>query len=327
MLKKAAATKRLPRPPRNPGLPLDEGLVAGIRVNHFAALRRAATVVQRRAVKKEAQKAWLLQAIRCMDLTTLAGDDTAGRLARLCGKARQPLGPGLRRALGAPAGLRAAAVCVYPRLQRRAQDLLAGSGVPVTPVSTGFPAGQIGAAAKLREIRDAVRAGAPEMETVITRELVLTGAWRRLYDEVRSFRAAAGEAHVKVILAVGDLRSLRAVAQAGMVAMMAGADFIKTSTGKEATNASLPTALAMLRMIRDYEELSGSRVGFKPAGGISTAKDALRYMVLVREELGPAWLEPELLRLGASSLLGDVERQLEHHATGAYSASHRHALA
>lgn len=324
-------TSESPRPQagarRNPGLDFDAGLVAGVRIDHAATLRRAATAVARRSVKQDAQKEWLLQAIRCMDLTTLAGDDTAGRLARLCGKARQPLRPELQLRLAVPPPLRVAAVCVYPRLLSRALELLEGSEVPVTPVSTGFPAGQIGMGAKLREIRTACAAGARELEVVITREHALSGSWRKLYDEVKRFRAAAGPAHIKVILAVGDLLSLRAIARASMAAMMGGADFIKTSTGKETSNATLPAALTMLRMIRDYHDLTGCRVGFKPAGGISTAKQVLSYMVLVKEELGDEWLQPRLLRFGASSLLGDVERQLEHHATGAYSAGRRHALA
>ena len=282
-------------------------------------------MVARRSVKGMAQAAWLTKAISCIDLTTLSGDDTAGRVRRLCGKAARPARPDLLEALGLdPSAVKCAAVCVYHRHVKEASRTLEGTGVHVAAVSTGFPDGQSPHKVKLREIRSSVRDGAQEIDVVITREHVLAGRWRMLYDEVREFMEAAGEAHVKVILGTGDLRTLRNVAKASQVAMMAGADFIKTSTGKEGVNATLPVALVMARAIRDFHERTGYVVGFKPAGGVSTAKLALQYLVLMREELGREWLEPDRFRFGASSLLRDIERQLEHHATGMYSASNRH---
>ncbi len=312
---------------RNPGLAFSRGLVAAVRCNHFAALKRAATLLARRSVKGDAQTAWLANAVRCIDLTTLSGDDTAGRVRRLCAKAAAPVDARLLAKLGLPASLRCAAVCVYPNLVAQARDLLAASGVAVAAVATGFPAGLTPRAAKLAEVKAAVRAGADEIDMVITREHALTGAWQKLYAEVAAVREACGDAHLKVILGTGDLRTLRTVMRAAMVAMAAGADFVKTSTGKEATNASPQATLAMLRAIRQYHELAGYRIGFKPAGGIGSAKQAVSYQILMREELGREWLEPGLFRLGASSLLGDIERQLEHRASGSYSAGNRHVLA
>jgi deoxyribose-phosphate aldolase len=322
----AAATA--PAPARNPGHALDLEWVTEQRVNLSAVERRIAGLAGRRAVKKDAQAAWLLKAITCIDLTTLSGDDTAERVRRLCAKARQPVNPELLAALGvADRRITTGAVCVYHRFVATAVEALQGSGIPVAAVSTGFPAGLNPHDLKLKEIEASVRDGAAEIDIVITREHVLTGNWSALYDEMRDFRAACGEAHVKAILATGDLKTLRNVAKASMVCMMAGADFIKTSTGKEAVNATLPVSLVMLRMIRDYEERTGIRIGYKPAGGISTAKTALDYQVLMKEELGRPWLEPELFRIGASSLLSDIERQLEHHVTGRYSAYNRHGVA
>jgi deoxyribose-phosphate aldolase len=222
--------------------------------------------------------------------------------------------------------LHTGAVCVYHRFVATAAEALDGSAIPVAAVSTGFPAGLVPHDLKLREIEASVRDGAQEIDIVITREHVLTGDWRALYAEVRDFRAACGNAHLKTILATGDLKTLRNVAKASMVCMMAGADFIKTSTGKEGVNATQPVTLAMLRMIRVYQERTGYRIGFKPAGGISTAKDVLNYQFLMKEELGRDWLEPALFRIGASSLLADIERQLEHHVTGRYSAFNRHPV-
>jgi deoxyribose-phosphate aldolase len=313
---------------RNPGHALDLEWVSEQRVNLSAVERRIAGLAGRRSVKKDAQAAWLLKAITCIDLTTLSGDDTADRVRRLCAKARQPVNPELLAALGvADRRITTGAVCVYHRFVATAVEALQGSGIPVAAVSTGFPAGLNPHELKLKEIEASVRDGAAEIDIVITREHVLTGNWSALYDEMRDFRAACGEAHVKAILATGELKTLRNVAKASMVCMMAGADFIKTSTGKEAVNATLPVSLVMLRMIRDYEERTGVRIGYKPAGGISTAKTALDYQVLMKEELGRPWLEPELFRIGASSLLSDIERQLEHHITGRYSAYNRHGVA
>jgi deoxyribose-phosphate aldolase len=319
---------------RNPGMPFDASWFDTLRVNMSAVERRVATLGSRRSVKKDAQAAWLLKALTCIDLTTLSGDDTAGRVRRLCAKARQPVRADLLEALGigaaAPLGniaLHTGAVCVYHRFVATAVDALAGSGIPVAAVSTGFPAGLIPHEFKLNEIAASVADGAREIDIVVTREHVLTGNWQALYDEVRDFRRACGDAHLKAILATGDIQTLSNIARASMVCMMAGADFIKTSTGKEGVNATLAVSLVMVRAIRDYYERTGWLVGFKPAGGVSTAKSVLNYLILMKEELGRRWLEPDLFRIGASSLLADIERQLEHHASGRYSAFHRHPLA
>lgn len=311
--------------PRNPGLALDLDWVRSVAVNRSAVERRAATLPGRRSVKKDYQAAWLLKAITLIDLTTLAGDDTPGRVRRLCAKARQPVDPGILAALGM-GPITTGAVCVYHDMVEVAVAALKGSGIPVAAVSTGFPAGLSPFHLRVAEIGESVAAGAAEIDIVISRRHVLTGNWQALYDEMRAFRAACGEAHVKAILATGELGDLGNVARASLVCMMAGADFIKTSTGKESVNATLPVSLVMIRAIRDYEAATGIKVGYKPAGGISKAKDALVYLSLIKEELGDRWLQPDLFRFGASSLLGDIERQLEHHVTGAYSAAHRHAL-
>ena len=312
--------------PRNAGMPLALDLIDDIRLNFPAAERRIAALPGRRTVKKDAQAAWLLKAITCIDLTTLAGDDTPERVRRLCAKAMSPVRPDLLEALGmADRHLTTGAICVYHRYVATAVEALQGSDIPVAAVSTGFPAGLVPHDVKLKEIEASVADGAREIDIVITREYALTQNWQALYDEMRDFRAACGDAHVKAILATGDLKTLRNVAKAAMVCMMAGADFIKTSTGKEAVNATLLVTLAMLRMIRAYQAETGFKVGFKPAGGISAAKDVLNYQILMKEELGREWLEPDLFRVGASSLLADIERQLEHHVTGRYSAFNRHA--
>ncbi|MGB1034057.1 MAG: deoxyribose-phosphate aldolase [Primorskyibacter sp.] len=311
--------------PRNPGQALDMDWVLRTRANRSAIERRAATLPGRRSVKKAYQAAWLARAISCIDLTTLSGDDTAGRVARLCAKARQPLRPDLAQALGLP-DLTVGAVCVYHDMIGPALSSLTGSGIPVAAVSTGFPAGLSPLHLRIAEIQESVAAGAAEIDIVISRRHVLTGDWQALYDEMRAFRQACGPAHVKAILATGELGTLQNVARASLVCMMAGADFIKTSTGKEPVNATLPVTLVMLRVIRDYHTATGYRVGYKPAGGISKAKDALVYLAMVKDELGDRWLRPDLFRFGASSLLGDIERQLEHHVTGAYSASWRHGI-
>lgn len=324
-----AHTDRLPSNhwPRNPGMGLDLGWVLDTRVNLSATEKRVATLPGRRTVKKDAQAAWLLKALTCIDLTTLNGDDTTERVRRLCAKAMRPLRPDLIEALGMGGRrITTGAICVYHRFVATAVEALDGSGVPVAAVSTGFPAGLTPHPLKVKEIEASVADGAEEIDIVITREHVLTGNWQALYDEMRDYRAACGDAHVKAILATGDLKTLRNVARASLVCMMAGADFIKTSTGKEGVNATLAVTLTMLRAIRAYEERTGFKVGYKPAGGISTAKDVLNYQFLMKEELGREWLEPDLFRIGASSLLADIERQLEHHVTGAYSSFHRHAI-
>lgn len=313
--------------PRNAGTDLELDWVRDARVNRSAVERRAATLTTRRSVKKDWQAAWLLKAITLIDLTTLAGDDTPGRVRRLCAKAVNPVREDLLASLGmADAGLTVAAVCVYHDMVPVAVQALRGSGVPVAAVSTGFPAGLSPFATRVDEIGRSVAAGAAEIDVVISRRLALTHDWRALYDELVTFRQACGEAHMKVILATGELGTLRNVYRASLVAMMAGADFVKTSTGKEGVNATLPVSLVMARAIRAYFERTGMRVGFKPAGGLRTAKDALAWLILMKEELGRRWLEPDLLRFGASSLLADIERQLEHHVSGRYSATYRHPL-
>jgi deoxyribose-phosphate aldolase len=313
---------------RNPGIPLDLGWVRDLRINRSAVERRAATIPTRRTVKLDWQVAWLLRAVTLMDLTTLQGDDTPGRVRRLCAKARRPVRGDLLQSLGAESlDIKVAAVCVYHAFVETAVQALAGSGIPVAAVSAGFPAGLSPFAVRLREIELSVAAGAEEIDIVITRAHVLTGNWPALYDEVKAFRAACGPAHLKAILGTGELGTLRDVARASAVCMMAGADFIKTSTGKEPVNATLPVGLVMARQIRDYRDRTGHVVGLKPAGGIRTAKQSLDWLAMIKEELGDRWLRPDLFRFGASSLLADIERQLEYAAEGRYSAYHRHPLA
>ena len=312
---------------RNPGVPLDLDVVRALRVNRSAVERRAATLGTRRTVKKEWQAAWLLRAITLIDLTTLSGDDTPGNVRRLCAKARHPLRDDLTASLGvSKLGIKVGAVCVYHSLVPTAVEALEGSGIPVAAVSTGFPAGLSPIEQRVEEIRASVAAGAKEIDIVITRAHVLTGNYEALYDEVRRFREACGPAHMKAILATGELATLGNVARASMVAMQAGADFIKTSTGKEGVNATIPFGVVMCRMIRDYFEQTGYAIGFKPAGGIRSAKNALEYLYLMKEELGDRWLRPDLFRFGASSLLTDIERQLEHFVTGRYAAAHRQPM-
>lgn len=313
---------------RNPGTDLKPEWFDGVQVNLSAVERRAATVGTRRTVKKEYQAAWLVKAVGVIDLTTLAGDDTPDRVHRLAMKARRPIRADIVEALGlADASPTVGAVCVYPTMVAPAVKALEGSGIPVASVATGFPAGLTPLPQRLAEIRYAVEEGAAEIDIVITRSHVLLGEWQALYDEVAAMREACGPAHLKTILGTGDLKTLRNVYKASMVAMQAGADFIKTSTGKEDVNATLPVSLTMIRALRDYGELTGERVGFKPAGGLKTAKDAMTWLILMREELGRDWQEPDLFRIGASSMLGDIERQLEHHVTGRYAAQSHHALA
>ena len=313
--------------PRNPGMPLDLGWVRDVRINRSAVERRAATIPTRRSIKTAWQAGWLLRAITLMDLTTLQGDDTPGRVQRLCAKGRRPVRQDLLEALGVgDLELRVAAVCVYHAFVETAVRALEGSGIPVAAVSTGFPAGLNPLPLRIAEIEASVAAGAREIDIVITRAHALTGNWAALYDEVKAFRAAAGPAHLKAILATGELGTLREVARASLVAMMAGADFIKTSTGKESVNATLPFGIVMARQIREYRERTGQLVGLKPAGGIRSAKQALDWLAMIKEELGDRWLRADLFRFGASSLLTDIERQLEHHAAGRYSAAHRHPM-
>lgn len=313
--------------PRNEGMALDTQWLADMRVNYSAVQRRCQSIPARRSIKKHWQAAWLLKAITCMDLTTLSGDDTPGRVRRLCAKARHPVRVDILEALGmAERPIQVGAVCVYHEMVETAVSALKGTDIPVAAVSTGFPHALSPLPQRIEEIKASVAAGAQEIDIVITRHHVLNGHWQALYDEMKAYRDVCGEAHVKAILGTGELATMRNVAKASLVCMMAGADFIKTSTGKEKLNATLPFSLVMARMIRDYRTRTGFKVGYKPAGGISTAKDALAYMTLMNEELGREWLEPDLFRFGASSLLGDIERQLEHYVTGRYSAANRHPV-
>jgi deoxyribose-phosphate aldolase len=312
----------------NRGIPLDLSRVNQLRVNTSAVERRARSHVARRTVKKDWQAAWLLRAITCMDLTTLSGDDTDDRVRRLCAKAMRPIQQDIVKRLAIePLNIQVAAVCVYHRFVETARRALEGSEVRVAAVSTGFPAGLSSLSERIAEIRSSVTAGAHEIDVVITRALVFGGRWQELYDEIVAFKHACGKAHMKVILGTGDLLALRSVARASFVAMMAGADFIKTSTGKESTNATLPVGVVMSRAIREYAQETGMAVGFKPAGGIRTAKQSIEWLALMKEELGVYWMNSSLFRFGASSLLNDIERQLEHHLTGRYSADYRHPIA
>ncbi len=313
---------------RNEGLPFHTQYFDKININRSAVEKRVATLGGRRSVKKEFQAAWLLKAISMIDLTTLAGDDTRGNVMRLCEKAKNPVRADLLQALGMQnANLTTGAVCIYHNLIPFAKEALKGTSLPIAAVSTGFPAGKISLEDKITEIKKSVAAGATEIDIVISRDLVLESKWEELYDEIKLCRAACGDAHMKTILATGEIPTYTKVAKASWVAMMAGSDFIKTSTGKESVNATLPVSLVMIRCIRDYYESTGVKVGYKPAGGIQKAKQALDYLILVKEELGNDWLTPDLFRFGASSLLGDIERQLEHYVTGRYSAGFRHPMA
>lgn len=310
---------------RNEGTPLRLDWIDGLRVNRTAVERRAQTLPARRTVKKEFQAAWLLRAIQCMDLTTLSGDDTESNVHRLCAKAKSPLSKEMTEALGIEP-ITVGAVCVYHEYVDDCVRNLLGTSIPVAAVSTGFPHGLSPFRERIHEIRASVASGAKEIDIVITRRHVLHGDWQALFDEMLQFREACGDAHVKAILATGELGTLTNVAKASWVCMMAGADFIKTSTGKEPVNATLPVSIVMTRAIRDYHRLTGFKVGYKPAGGIRTAKQAVDYLILMREELGPRWMQPDLFRIGASTLLNDIERQLEHFLTGRYSAFNRHPL-
>lgn len=313
---------------RNEGIPFDASLFEELNVNRSAVERRAATLSGRRSVKKEWQAAWLLKALSCIDLTTLSGDDTQGNVLRLCAKAKSPVRLDLLEAMGMNnENIQVAAVCVYHNLIEDAVKGLDGSDIPIAAVSTGFPAGNIPLKEKIKQIEISVAAGAKEIDIVVSRNLILNSDWKALYDEVAACRKACGDAHMKTILATGEIPTYTKVAKASWVSMMAGSDFIKTSTGKEPTNATLPVSLVMIRTLRDYYELTGFKVGFKPAGGISKAKQAINWLVLIKEELGNDWLDPTLFRFGASSLLGDIERQLEHFVTGRYSAAFRHPMA
>jgi deoxyribose-phosphate aldolase len=312
---------------RNPGFPLDLDWVERIRMNRSALERRAGSIGARRTVKKDYQLAWLLKAITLIDLTTLNADDTAGRVERLCAKARNPLRSDIVEKLGVQdLRILPGAVCVYHTFVKTAVDALEGTGIPVAAVSTAFPHGLAPVETKIAEIEASVKDGAKEIDIVIERGMVLRGDWQALYDQVRAFRKACGDAHIKTILGTGELATQTNIAKASLVCMLAGADFIKTSTGKEKVNANLVTSLTMIRMIRWFGEETGIEIGYKPAGGIATAGDALKYMALMKEELGTRYLNPHLFRFGSSSLLTDIERQLEHGLTAHYAAVYRQPM-
>ena len=306
---------------------LDLNWINNINVNLSAVERRTTTLVKRRSVKKEYQASWLLKAITLIDLTTLSGDDTFGKVDRLCKKALNPIANNILSKLEINEdAVKVGAVCVYHHLVSQAKNQLNGK-LPIAAVSTGFPAGLSSFSTRKKEVVDSIKSGANEIDIVINRGFVIQNNWKKLYDEVKSFKLAANKTKIKAILGVGDLETMRNVAKASLVCMMAGADFIKTSTGKESINANLNNSLVMLRMIREFHEFSGKKIGFKPAGGISTAKSVLEFLILVMEELGEDWLNPNLLRIGASSLLIDIERQLYHHAFGRYATHDKLAIA
>lgn len=317
--------------PQNPGIPLDEGWVSSVRINLPAVQRRAATMGTKRTVKKQWQAAWLLRAVTCIDLTTLSGDDTDANVQRLCLKAAKPIRKDIMEAIGMEdKGITTGAVCVYPSRVPdavRALKRFNASHIPVAAVATGFPSGQYDLKTRLEEITWAIKAGAKEIDIVINRKMALNGQWRELYEEVKAMKAACGpDVHMKAILAVGELGSMNNVYKASLVCMMAGSDFIKTSTGKEGVNAVLPVGVVMCRAIREYYERTGHIVGFKPAGGIRAAKDAAVWLILIKEELDDRWLNNKLFRIGASGLLLDIERQIFHYVTGRYAAAHELAM-
>nr|CAG4647188.1 EOG090X08W6 [Megafenestra aurita]SVE92489.1 EOG090X08W6 [Megafenestra aurita] len=290
-------------------------------VNDQAVKGRVQDLLSSRTVQLDNYSSWLARSIQCIDLTTLAGDDCPSNVARLCSKAAYPLSTHLTRDLGIENGqLTTGAVCVYPA---RVKDAYQGlkrieANIPVASVATGFPSGQTSLALRLDEIKYAVQNGAKEIDIVINRELALAQKWKELYTELVEMRKACGESHMKSILAVGELCNLTNVYRASLVAMMAGSDFIKTSTGKENVNATIPIGLVMCRAIRAYNRKTGFKVGFKPAGGIRTSNDVLQWMTLMKEELGDEYLTPHLFRIGASALLNDIERNLAKQLTGEY---------
>jgi deoxyribose-phosphate aldolase len=280
-------------------------------VDHVGVLERVAGLAAR-SVKKASKLQALDMAIGMVDLTTLEGADTPGKVRAMCAKARHP-------DLADPPAPPVAAVCVYPDLVPVAREGVAGSSVAVASVATAFPSGRASLAVKLADVEDAVRAGADEIDMVIDRGAFLAGRYGQVYAEIRAVREACGPAHLKVILETAELATLDNVARASWLAMMAGGDFIKTSTGKVTPAATPAVALVMLAAVRDFEQASGRRVGVKVAGGIRTAKDAIRYLVLVNEVAGPAWLTPALFRIGASTLLNDLLMQRIKQRTGRYA--------
>jgi len=301
-----------PALPRGFELPLEPRLPRIGSIDQVAVEGRAADLAKR-SIKREA-KVWALElAIRCCDLTTLEGQDTPGKVAALCSKA-------LRPDPSDPNIPSVAAVCVYPNLVPTAVERLRGTSVKVASVATAFPSGQSPLDVKLRETQEVVELGADEVDMVIDRGAFLSGRYAKVYDEIVRVKEACGDAHLKVILEVAELGTYDNVRRASLLAMAAGADFIKTSTGKLPGAATLPVQLVMLEAIRDVHAETGRKVGMKPAGGIRTSKNAIQYLVQVHETLGPDWLTPDLYRIGASSLVNDILMQLRKEKTGAYQS-------
>jgi len=325
----AALNENLPHPD-NKGIPLDMSWVNSVHCIKPSIEKRAAELKTRRCVKKQWQAAWLLRVTSCIDLTTLAGDDALANIERLAFKASRPIRPDILEKMEFP-NITTGAVCVYPNRVAEMKDALKRAGVPDLPlasVATGFPAGQTPLKLRLAEIEMAIEDGATEIDIVISRTAVMNGDWQTVYDEVKAMKKVCGpDVHMKTILAVGECGTYENVYKASLVSMMAGSDFIKTSTGKEGVNATLAVSLVMVRAIREYHQKTGMMVGFKPAGGIRTAKDALSFMCMMKEELGDQWLNANMFRIGASSLLTDCERQLYHWVYGRYAAAHQLPLA
>ncbi len=304
--------------PRELELPFDLSLPRAGAVDAVALEARAGELAKR-SIKKESKLAALALTIRMIDLTTLEGADTPGKVAALCAKAKRP-DP------ADPTIPPVAAVCVYPNLVRAAREILAGSGVRVASVATAFPSGQSPIEVKLADVRQAVSFGADEIDMVIDRGAFLSGRYAKVVDEIVRVKDACGEAHLKVILETGELGTYDNVRRASLLAIAAGADFIKTSTGKVSPAATLPVTLCMLEVIRDVHDDTGRVIGMKPAGGIRTAKQAIQYLCVLNETLGPQWLTPELFRFGASSLLNDVLMQIRKQQTGAYQSGNYFTL-
>jgi len=307
----AARVENASRPPRNPGMDFDLGWVRGFSINPPRVAERASAAGQAGLPSGEDGRRALLQVLESIDLTTLSGDDTAARVRRLCRTARSPLTGVLKKKLGPEMGTcRVAAVCVYPAFVPLALEALESSGITVATVSAGFPHGLSTQEQRVREVESASAAGAQEIDVVIRREWALTGEWARLYEEIRAFREAAGVAHLKVILATGDLETLNQVGRAALTALMAGADFVKTSTGKEKVNATLPVGMAMMDALKRFRKATGHQAGLKAAGGIRTALEGVQWLQAVRNEMGPEASDPPHFRIGASSLLDDVLESL-----------------
>ncbi|XP_066248394.1 deoxyribose-phosphate aldolase [Euwallacea similis] len=319
---------------RNPGCELDLGWLNNVNMNLTAINKLAKKLAASKELRDEYRVAWILKAITCIDLTTLAGDDTCSNVSRLCFKATKPIAEDLLPKFGFQydenCPIRTAAVCVYPSRVEDVVQTLKKLGyydkINVASVATGFPCGQTPLKTRLEEIKYAVEKGATEIDIVINRTLVLTGQWEELYREIQQMKEACCTAHLKSILATGELGTLNNVYKASLVAMMAGSDFIKTSTGKEAVNATLQFGIVMSRAIKEYHQKMGYKVGLKPAGGVRNTKDALSWLILVKEMLGDDWLTSDLFRFGASGLLGDLECNLYEFVTKKYPVAYEFSM-